>query len=305
MILVTGATGFLGKAVGRRLRRDGHPFTETSLSRGLDLRDRAATENFFAEVRPRAVIHCAAHVGGIQFGLKHPVDVFENNMQITLNVFSAARKSGVARVIHPISNCIYPGRARLFKEDEVWDGELHESVLAYGGARKALYIAAQTYRRQYGLDILNLVLSNMYGPDDHFEAERSHALGALVQKFVTARDSGATHVEVWGTGQPVREWLYVDDAAEALTRGLTVAEQKTLLNIGHGEGISIADLARHIGEAVGFRGEVRFDVTKPDGAPYKTVDGTRAEKIFGWKPATPMARGLRETIAWYESNKKT
>jgi GDP-L-fucose synthase len=299
MILLTGATGFLGKAVARGLEARKIPFVPTSLSLGLDLRDRAAAEKFFAGKKPRAVIHCAAFVGGIQFGMRQPVDVFENNMQITLNVFSAARKAGVSRVVHPISNCIYPAQATFFKEDEVWDGPLHESVMAYGGARKALYLAAQTYHKQYGLDVANLVLSNMYGPGDHFDEERSHALGALIQKFVRARDGGEPFVTVWGTGRPVREWLYVDDAAEALIRGLDIPAQAQLLNIGHGNGVSIRDLAHLIGDLSGYKGEIRFDTSKADGAPFKTVDGSRGEKIFGWKPATALRDGISTTLQWY------
>ncbi len=302
MILITGGMGFLGKTVARNLQNKKNPFITTSLSLGLDLRDRKETELFFNKHKPTSVIHCAAYVGGLQFGLKNPVDVFENNMQITLNVFHASRLVGVKRVIHPISNCIYPGKAHFFKEDAVWEGELHESVQAYGGARKALYLASQAYQKQYGLDVLNLVLSNMYGPDDHFQEERSHALGALVQKFVTAKRNSLPRVTVWGTGAPVREWLYVEDAAEALVRGLAVPAQKHLVNIGHGHGVSIKDLAKQIAQVVGYQGEIYFDVSQPDGAPFKTVDGSRGEALLGWKPATPLSEGLQKTIKWFEEN---
>jgi len=303
MILVTGATGFLGKAVIRKLAAGNTPYVATSLSLGLDLRDRAAVEKYFSEIKPNAVIHCAAFVGGIQFGIKNAVQVFEHNMQMTLNVFHGSQSTGVKRVMHPVSNCVYPGDATLFKEDEIWNGALHESVEAYGTARKSLYIASKAYRRQYGLDTLNLVLSNMYGPDDHFEAERSHALGALVKKIIDARDSGGKEVVVWGSGAPVREWLYVDDAAEALIRGLEVPAQNEVLNIGLSQGISIKDLAHLICDLAGFKGELVFDRSKADGALHKTVDGTRAEKLYKWQPSTSLRDGIAKTIAWYEGNK--
>jgi GDP-L-fucose synthase len=300
MILVTGATGFLGKNVVKRLTTEKIPFVATSLSLGLDLRNRTLTDDYFQKQSPQSVIHCAAFVGGIQFGLKNPVDVFENNMSMTLNVFSAAQKAGVKRVIHPISNCVYPATARFFKEDEVWDGELHDSVMAYGMSRKALYVASQTYGRQYGLDVLNLVLSNMYGPEDHFEEERSHALGALIQKFITAREKNLPEVVVWGSGSPVREWLFVEDAAQALVKGLQIPEQKKLINIGCGEGVSVRELALLISELTRYKGQLRFDLTKADGAPFKTVDGSRAREIFNWSPSTPLREGIQQTITWYE-----
>jgi GDP-L-fucose synthase len=302
MIVVTGATGFLGKRVCRALSERGLAFTPTSLSSGLDLRESTATLDFFDRVQPKYVLNCAAFVGGIQFGYKHPVGLFRNNMLMTLNLLECAAKTGVARIVNPISNCAYPAAASLFREDEFWDGALHESVLVYGFARKASWVGSWAYSRQLGLDSMNIILSNMYGPEDHFEEERSHALGALVMKFVRAKLSGQPEVIVWGTGKPVREWLHVDDGAEAMVRAMGVAPSVDPINIGVGCGISVIDLANMIKEIVGYEGRLVLDPVKPDGAPFKTVDGSRGLRHFGWQPSRDLRSGIEETVGWYLAN---
>lgn len=302
MILVTGATGFLGKAVCRLLDHQGLPYEKTSLSLGVDLRDPKATLALFEKVRPQFVLNCAAYVGGIQFGYKHPAELFSNNLAITLNLLEACRQANAKRMVNPISNCAYPAKATLFKEDELWDGQLHESVMVYGFVRKASWVGSWAYAKQYSLDVINLILSNMYGPDDHFEEERSHALGALVMKFVKAKQEGSPHVNVWGTGKPVREWLHVDDGAQAMVRSMSVGATTEPVNIGIAKGVSILEMAKLIKDYVGFQGEICLDQTKPDGAPYKTVDGSRGAKLLGWSPEIPFDKGIRDTIDWYLKN---
>jgi len=302
MILVTGATGFLGKRVCRLLQASGALFYPTSLSLGVDLRDRSEVLALFEEVSPKQVLHCAAYVGGIQFGSKYPADLYHNNLQMTLNLLQACQQQGVSRLVNPISNCAYPGAATLFKEEEFWDGPLHESVMVYGFVRKASWVGAWAYAQQYGLDVINIILSNMYGPEDHFEAERSHALGALIMKMVSAKRCNAPFVEVWGSGKPVREWLHIDDGAMAMVKGLDVSPCLDPLNIGVAKGISVLEMAQLIKEQVGYRGELRLDPSKTDGAPHKTVDGRRGEAHFGWRPQIDFRQGVTETVAWYLSN---
>jgi len=303
MIVVTGATGFLGQRVCALLQRQGRPFTRISRRLGTDLRDPAATlqalQAAFDGHAERRLIHCAAHVGGIQFGLTRAAELFHHNLAMTLALYEAAVAVGVQRIVNPISNCAYPGAATLFKEEGFWDGPLHESVLAYGFARKASYVGAWAYRQQHGLDVLNLILSNMYGPGDHFEPERSHALGALVHRIHQARQADAPEVSIWGSGTPVREWLHVDDGAEALVRGLDAQPTDQPVNIGVAQGISIIDMARLIANELGYRGRLVTDPSKPDGAAYKTVDGSRGEALLGWRPQREFRAGVRETIAWY------
>lgn len=303
MIVVTGATGFLGQRVCRLLAAQGRPFTRISRSLGVDLRDPAATRAALAAAfegqSERKLIHCAAHVGGIQFGLTRAAELFHHNLAMTLALYEAAAALKVQRLVNPISNCAYPGAATLFKESEFWDGPLHDSVLAYGFARKASWVGAWAYGQQHGLDTLSLILSNMYGPGDHFEPERSHALGALIHRIHQARVSGAAEVLIWGTGTPVREWLHVDDGAEALVRGLDAPACAEPVNIGVAQGISILDMARLIAAELGYAGRLLTDPSKPDGAPHKTVDGTRGAALLGWRPGRDFRAGVRETIDCY------
>lgn len=299
MILVTGCTGFLGKRVCRLLDSKGIPYLGISRQNGPDLRERRESLAFFKEKQPTQVINCAAFVGGIQFGFKHPAELFQNNLLMTLNLLEAAHISKVKRLVNPISNCAYPGDATFFKEGEFWNGPLHESVMVYGFARKASWVGAWAYAKQYGLDVINLILSNMYGPEDHFEEERSHALGALIMKIVRAKRIGQAQVVVWGSGKPVREWLHVDDGAEAMVRALNVASYVDPINIGIGKGISIWELATLIKDLVGYDGELVLDASKPDGAPYKTVDGSRCAQHFGWSPHRDFQQGVAEAIQWY------
>ncbi|WP_020405744.1 NAD-dependent epimerase/dehydratase family protein [Hahella ganghwensis] len=302
MILVVGATGFLGKRVCKLLESKGLEYTPTSHSLGLDLRVKEDVVQYLLEVKPKFVLNCAAFVGGIQFGEKYPVEIFQNNLQMTLSLLEACRIANVKRVVNPVSNCAYPGQASLFKEDEFWDGPLHESVLVYGFVRKAFWVGSWAYAKQYSMDVINIILSNMYGPEDHFEEERSHALGALIMKFVKAQIENHPFVEVWGSGKPVREWLHVDDGAEAMVRSLSIERKIDPVNIGIGEGISILDMAKKIKKYTGFKGDIKLDTSKPDGAPYKTVDGSRGEALFGWKPSKPFDDGVRETIEWYQKS---
>lgn len=301
-ILVTGASGFLGKRLCRKLVARGAQFASTSLSTGVDLRNPSATVALLRSIQPTVIMHCAAYVGGIQFGYKYPAEIFASNLRIMVNLFEAAKEVGVRRLINPLPNCTYPAQATHFCEDQWWDGPMHESVMTYGMVRKASWVGAWAFARQFNLDTINLIFSNMYGPEDHFEEERSHALGALIRKFVWAKQRREPQVVVWGTGKPVREWLHVDDAAEAMLRAAEIPPMLEPVNIGVGKGISVLDLARLIKEYVGYQGEIVVDATKPDGAAHKTVNGSQGERLLGWRPQIKLRSGVRQTVDWYLEN---
>jgi GDP-L-fucose synthase len=304
MILVLGSTGFLGKRVCKKLDKAGAAYRTTSLSQGCDLRDPVQVDRVFSDLRPDHLLNCAAYVGGIQFGYKHPAELFRNNLLMTINILDAAARYKVKRIVNPISNCAYPAKATLFKENEFWDGPLHESVMVYGFSRKASWIGSWAYAKQYGLDQVNIILSNMFGPEDHFEEERSHAMGALIMKLVEAKLRDAPSVTIWGTGKPVREWLYVDDGAEAMIRAMSIASYADPINVGIARGISVIEMAEMIKRIVGYEGELKLDLSKPDGALYKTVDGTTGARVLGWSPSTNFEEAVRATVEWYQSNRK-
>ena len=302
MIIVTGSTGFLGKRVCNLLKAKKIDYLPISKTNGPNLCDQKSTISFFDAKKPKKIINCAAFVGGIQFGYKHPAEIFHKNLNMTLNLFEASKNNKIQRIVNPISNCVYPSSAKFFKENDLWNGAMHESVMVYGLTRRASLIGSWAYAKQYNLDIINLIFPNMYGPEDHFHEERSHALGALIMKIVRAKLLKDKKVEIWGSGKPIREWLHVDDAAESMVRGLDVKPFIDPINIGVGKGISIIEMVNLIRDIVGYEGEFLFDTTKSDGAPHKTVDGSIGSKHFGWHPSRNFKQGLKDTIQWYIKN---
>ena len=304
MILVLGNTGFLGKRVCKILEEKSLKYQGISLSKDLDLRDRSKTLSFFLDLKPRYVLNCAAYVGGIQFGYKHPAELFHNNLHMTLNILEASSKSNVKRLINPISNCAYPSKLTFFKEEDFWEGPLHESVLIYGLARKISWAGSWAYSKQYNLDVINIILSNMYGPEDHFEEEKSHALGALVMKIFKAKKDNLPYVNIWGSGKPVREWLYIDDGANAMINAMHISSTTDPINIGVGKGISIIELATIIAKELDYKGEFKLDLSKPDGASFKTMDGTKGKEYFNWEPEMDLKKGIKETVKWYTNNQE-
>lgn len=301
MILLLGATGFLGKRLARRLTADGTAFVSVSQSLGTDLRDYDQFRRVFA-AHPGvdAVLHAAAYVGGIKFGLMHPGEIFFNNALLNTYLFELAREFKVKRIINPISNCSYPRDVHPeFREELWWNGPLDDSVMVYGFIRKASYVQSLAYYQQYGLETVNLIVPNMYGPEDHFDELRSHALGALVMKIARAKRRGDSEAVVWGSGRPVREWLYVDDCVEAMLRAVTIPYPAGPINIGIGHGVSIRELAEMISDEVGYNGALVYDASQPDGAPHKVMNVERCNEIFRWRPQIGLREGIARTVRWY------
>ena len=304
-VFVPGGNGFLGTRVVKKLKEKDIGFVSLSLRDGIDFRDFRRTKELFEREEFDAIINCAAFVGGIQFGYEKPGELFYNNILMSTNLIECSRLASVKRFINPISNCSYPGHlTRDFEESEWWDGPLHESVLVYGFVRKASWVQSWAYHKQYGFEAINLIMPNMYGPGDHFDEARSHALGALIMKFVEAKRKEQPQVVVWGTGKPIREWLYVDDGAEVLIKAFEIEPTSEPINVGVGRGISILELAELIKDTVGYNGKIILDKSKPDGAPYKTMGNTRLKSIFNWMPPTSLREGIEETVKWYIDNSK-
>lgn len=303
-VFVPGGSGFVGSHVIQKLQKAGMPYISSSARDGVDFRDYSQTEVFFKKHNFDVVINCSAFVGGISYGYDRPGEMYWNNTMMSSNLIELSRKYRVKRFINIISNCSYPANLfKDFREEQWWDGELHESVLTYGFVRKASWVQLWSYYKQYGMESLSLLMPNMYGPNDHFDEKRSHALGALIKKMVDARLTHKKEVVVWGTGTPVREWLYVEDAAEILLRSISAMHSMDPINIGVGKGISVKDLAYLIKDIAGFKGKLVFDPSKPDGAPYKTMSNKRMIKHFmGWVPPTDLKVGIKKTVEWYTTH---
>lgn len=299
-IFVPGGNGFLGRRLVRKLKEKDIKFVSLSLRDGIDFRNFKQTKELFEKEEFDAVINCAAFVGGIQYVYEKPGEIFYNNILMSTNLMEASRLTGVKRFVNPISNCSYPARlTKDFKEEEWWDGPLHESVMAYGFVRKASWMQSWAYYKQYAFKTVNLILPNMYGPGDYFNETRSHALGALIMKFVEAKRKNQPEVVVWGTGKPIRGWLFVDDGAEILIKSLEIEPVIEPINVGGGKGISILELAELIRRIVGYKGRIILDRSKPDGAPYKVMNNSRLKKIFNWVPPTSLREGIKKTVEAY------
>ncbi|WP_257231115.1 GDP-L-fucose synthase [Streptomyces sp. UH6] len=299
-IFVAGHRGLVGSAVVRRLTADGHEVL-TRPRADLDLRDAAATAAHLADVRPDAVVLAAAKVGGIMANSTRPVEFLEDNLRIQLSVISGSHAAGVGRLLFLGSSCIYPKFApQPIREDALLTGPLEPTNEPYALAKIAGICQVQSYRRQFGASWISAMPTNLYGPGDNFDLETSHVLPALVRRFHEARESGADHVTLWGSGSPRREFLHVDDLASACVRLLEAYDGDEPVNVGCGEDLTIRELAGTVADVTGFTGEVRWDTSKPDGTPRKLLDVSRLTGL-GWKPSVALRDGIDGTYRWWLS----
>ena len=304
-ILVTGGSGFLGRHVLAHLAARGFRNLSTFRSRQYDLTREPDVERLFAEHRFQGVIHLAAVVGGIGANRAHPGSFFYRNLLMGALLMEHARREGVRRFLNVGTICSYPKHTPVpFREDDLWSGYPEETNAPYGLAKKMLLVQSDAYRREYGFDSVNVLLVNLYGPGDNFDPATSHVIPALVRKCVEAADTGAEEIEVWGTGKATREFLYVEDGAEAVVRAFERLEGSEPVNLGAGSEIAIQDLAERIAAHAGFTGRLRWDPTKPDGQPRRCLDVTRADRILDWRASTPLEEGLARTVAWFRASRE-
>jgi GDP-L-fucose synthase len=299
-ILITGGTGFLGTNVVEELRKIGCSHLLVFRSSEYDLRSPAETARLFSDTRPEIVIHLAAKVGGIGANRDEPGRFFYDNLMMGVEVIEQARLHKVEKVVAIGTVCSYPKFTAVpFREEDLWNGYPEETNAPYGIAKKMLLVQAQAYRQQYGLNSIYLLPVNLYGPGDSFDPEKSHVIPALIKKSFDAIRSGADHIDVWGSGASSREFLYVKDCARAIVLATQHYEKPEPVNIGVGHEISIRELVEVISELNGFRGEIRWDSSKPDGQPRRCLDVSKAEREFGFRAQTDLRDGLRKTIEWY------
>ncbi len=301
-ILVTGGTGFLGSYVVEKLKQRCVLEVRSPTREQYDLRVADAVQQMFADLRPQVVIHLAAVVGGIGANRERPGEFFYDNLIMGAQLMEIARQRQVEKFVSIGTVCAYPKQTPIpFREEDLWNGYPEETNAPYGLAKKMLLVQGQAYRRQYGFRSIFLLPVNLYGPRDHFEPRVSHVIPALIQKCLDARDTKAPEIVVWGDGSPTREFLYVEDAAEAIALATEKYDASDPVNVGSGVEISIRDLVRLIAELTGFRGEVRWDPGQPNGQPRRRLDTSRAEQACGFRATTGFRDGLERTIAWYES----
>ena len=301
-ICVTGGAGFLGRVVCQVLRDRGAPSIIVPRSSEYDLTRADAARRLFDDHKPDVVIHLAAEVGGIGANQANPGRFFFANMAMGLNLIEEARVRGVDKFVQVGTVCSYPKNCPApFREESLWDGFPEETNAPYGVAKRTLGVMLDAYRRQYGFNGIYLIPVNLYGPGDNFDLETSHVIPAMIRKFCDAVDEGRDAVTVWGGGTITREFLYVDDAAEAVVKATETCDDSEPINLGTGREISIADLAQRIASLCGFSGRIEWDGSKPDGQPRRRLDTARATRRLDWRAKVDLEEGLRRTIDWWRS----
>ena len=301
-IYVAGHRGLVGSAIVRALEAQGYTQLLLRTHRELDLTDQRSVSAFFQRERPEAVIMAAARVGGINANNTRPAEFIRDNLLIQDNVIDAAYRAGVTKFVFLGSSCIYPKLApQPIKEDSLLTGPLEPTNEWYAIAKIAGVKMCQAYRRQYGFNAISLMPTNLYGPGDNFDLQNSHVLPALIRRFHEAEQRGDASLTVWGTGTPRREFLHVDDLADAVIYLLNTYDDEAIVNIGWGEDVTIRELAEVVASVAGFRGRLEFDASKPDGTPRKLLDTSRLTAL-GWTPKIKLKAGIEDTYAWFKDH---
>lgn len=306
-VVVAGGAGFLGSYVVEKLGKLGCADVFVPRSTDYDLTVKENVERLFDDIKPDIVINLCAKVGGIGANMKYPGTFFYDNLMMGTNIMEESRRRKIEKTVNVGTICSYPNDTPVpFREEDLWMGYPEETNAPYGLAKKMLIVQSKAYEKQYGLGSINLLLVNLYGPRDNFDPESSHVIPALIKKFYEAtHEPGGKEKEqqdevvVWGTGAATREFLYVEDAADAIVKATCKYDKTDPVNIGAGFEISIRELAQKIGDTLGYEKDIKWDTSKPDGQPRRCLDTTKAADEFGWKAKTGFDEGLEKTIRWY------
>jgi GDP-L-fucose synthase len=301
-VLVLGGTGFVGRHVVDHLTRSGeHDVRSISRGEGVDILEAERFTKYLRDAPPDAVINCAAHVGSVHYGIAQAGTVARENMQLVMNMYEAVRQAApAATIVNPLANCSYPGDSSTQVESDWERGPVHDSVLAFGAVKRMTYVFAECYRREFGTRTINWIIPNTYGPGDHLDPNKVHALNGIVLRLIGARNAGAETFEIWGTGKPLREWAYVEDVARILVDSVSRPEQIYPVNFAQNRSYSVTELAELIVRELGYDVEFTYDTSKPDGQPARIMDDAVFRAAFPDFEFTPMATGVRNTIAYYE-----
>lgn len=305
-IVITGGNGFVGSHTAQILKKIPCQIFVPKRKDGIDFRKYEDCFSYLSSKKPQIVINCAAIQGGIAYHNGRQADLFMDNMLMGTFLMKASQEVGIEKFINVVAGCSYPGYLDVpeMNEDDYWMGKLHDSIFSYGFARKASTVYGLALKKQYGFNSIHLVMANMYGPGEHFNPQQSKALAGLIKKIYEAKKNNVKEVEVWGTGKPIRDWLYVKDGAKAILVAGAKYNDIEPMNIATGVGISVKELAETIRKIIGYKGKLKYNISKPDGALHKTFGIYKMKKMLKWVPETSIEEGIRETAEWFSKNYK-
>lgn len=306
-IVVTGGNGFVGSYIVNRLNQIPCKIFIPKTKDGIDFRKKEDCLSYFNNTKPDIIINCAANQGGIAYHVDKQADLFMDNMLMGIFLMQAAQLVGVNKFINIIAGCSYPGYLEKdeLNEEDYWNGRIHDTIFSYGFPRKASIVYGLALKKQYKFNSIHLIMANMYGPGEHLNPEQSKALAGLIKKIYEAKINNIPKVEVWGTGKPVRDWLYVKDGVEGILLAGAVYNDIEPMNIATGVGISVKELAETIQRIIGYKGKLVYNKTKQDGALHKTLGIYKMKKELEWIPKTSIEDGIKETVEWFSKNYKT
>jgi GDP-L-fucose synthase len=301
-VLILGGTGFLGKQVSKQLLGTTHEVISVSRKEGIDLRNLEKFIEKLAKFKPDVIINCAAHVGSVHYAIQYAGDMIYDNMQIELNLYKAVQSScPQAKIINPISNCTYPGDANIHSEPDWERGAVHDSVLPYASSRRMVYALAESFRKQYKIKSVNWLIANAYGPGDYIDPNKVHALNGIIIRLLKSKKEGDKTFEIWGSGTPTREWVYIEDVAKILCYSVeNIEEQVYPLNLAQNKAYSISEIAKIAAKALDYKVEFVFNTKYADGAPFKILDNKLFREKYPSFSFTPLSEGIINAIEYYK-----